>query len=797
MLRLWRPKRWSKVIVTVVLATLLVLAGTIYFLGQVTEDSRDWARDNLPLLAQVTLDRVVDLVSRAQDGVQRAARALRPEDPSAATQDVLRYVAPLELAAVADSEGRLVALCGRREIGKAWRAALRARYPQLRLTTISDDTATTTPLPPPPDEAPPLGTAWPEGGAAPDRALVWEHEGLASALYGQPAESAKAPSRYALRIAARVGEHTLFGWVLWPRFQALLDRVNQEMDQEGKRFQSGYLFLLQQEGDDFRVIGHKDLGIYDRLVNRIDPALVVFTKAMLARETVIEYEYPANTPKTSGLAYREFPGLALALGAGINHEDIFQTSITLRRQAVMLVALVVLLAALSSVFLVRMLRTFRISVDQLTKSAEAMAAGNFPEHVEVADQAELGRLAGVVEQMAERLRQRHALTQSIEMPFQEIRPNPYIVGNPIRDDSMFFGRREELAFARERLQGQSGVALVFCGERRSGKTSILWQLRQGALGERFRPALIDFQALEASGDEEELFLALREMIEDDVPEAEDLDTTTGQNPIMAFRRLIEIVQGRLGDGRLVLLFDEYEILDKMIAEGRVSASVISVLSSLLERSPPVSMVFTGSRPIKDRRNEVWEPLLMRSIYRWVGFLSEEEARDLCTAPVVDRVNYDFGVLDRILRLTSGQPYYTQVICQSLVDHLNRARRNLADKPALGAVVAEVLDAPPPQMSYFWQKALRLEERFVLALLAELLESGDDAQSADAIVRHAASYTTSFEVNRQMVTGILTHLQSERFLAQRPAGVCFRMDLFRLFIRKSHPAWQVLKEDQSS
>jgi len=36
---------------------------------------------------------------------------------------------------------------------------------------------------------------------------------------------------------------------------------------------------------------------------------------------------------------------------------------------------------------------------------------------------------------------------------------------------------------------------VFCGERRSGKTSILFQILNGCLGERFLPVLVDMQIL--------------------------------------------------------------------------------------------------------------------------------------------------------------------------------------------------------------------------------------------------------------------------------------------------------------
>src|SRR5881409_2792815 len=80
--------------------------------------------------------------------------------------------------------------------------------------------------------------------------------------------------------------------------------------------------------------------------------------------------------------------------------------------------------------------------------------------------------------------------------FTPISPNPFIVGNPVRDREMFFGREAEFDDVRRLCQGASrGGLLVFCGERRSGKTSILFQFTDGRLGPDFIPVLIDMQSM--------------------------------------------------------------------------------------------------------------------------------------------------------------------------------------------------------------------------------------------------------------------------------------------------------------
>lgn len=72
------------------------------------------------------------------------------------------------------------------------------------------------------------------------------------------------------------------------------------------------------------------------------------------------------------------------------------------------------------------------------------------------------------------------------MPRATMKPllsDPYIVGNPIKSREMFFGREDDFQFVARKIgEGRSNQIVVLCGERRSGKTSILFQIRGGRLG---------------------------------------------------------------------------------------------------------------------------------------------------------------------------------------------------------------------------------------------------------------------------------------------------------------------------
>ena len=168
--------------------------------------------------------------------------------------------------------------------------------------------------------------------------------------------------------------------------------------------------------------------------------------------------------------------------------------------------------------------------------------------------------------------------------FVPISPNPYIVGNPVRDRSMFFGREAEFELVRNRFQhSERGGLLVFCGERRSGKTSILFQILDRRLGPDFIPALIDMQSMAIANEMDFLGKIAQEILAALGPEGKRIpppDFTAGSNHAATFQKFVEAVLRACPDRKLILLFDEYELFENKIDAGVLSPDVLYILSGL-------------------------------------------------------------------------------------------------------------------------------------------------------------------------------------------------------------------------
>jgi hypothetical protein len=186
-------------------------------------------------------------------------------------------------------------------------------------------------------------------------------------------------------------------------------------------------------------------------------------------------------------------------------------------------------------------------------------------------------------------------------------------------------------------------------------------------------------------------------------------------------------------------------------------------------------------------------LIGKSIYRRISFLSEQDALRLITEPVKDQVVYPRGIPERIIRLTAGQPFYTQVTCQNMMDRLNEVERNRVRQEDVDAVAQELADNPLPQMIYFWDE-LEQEQKITLSFLGEALEGPDRYASAQMLVDLSQEHNLGMELELSELERVLDDLFIHEVLERERAGegqyeYRFRADLFRLWVRQAHSVWQ--------
>src|SRR5206468_11328330 len=90
------------------------------------------------------------------------------------------------------------------------------------------------------------------------------------------------------------------------------------------------------------------------------------------------------------------------------------------------------------------------------------------------------------------------------------------------------------------------------------------------------------------------------------------------------------------------------------------------------------------------------------------------------------------------------------------------------------------------------------EKLVLALLAEQLSSGDAHAEPDELLRLFRRRQYPLDLAIARIATALEKLFKHELLLRRDRGnereYAFRMDLWRLWIRRQHSVWQVMREE---
>lgn len=274
--------------------------------------------------------------------------------------------------------------------------------------------------------------------------------------------------------------------------------------------------------------------------------------------------------------------------------------------------------------------------------------------------------------------------------------SPYVTGDPVKIDrnDVFFGR-EELIEQIKRQVLQSGNVVLLEGNRRAGKSSVLWHLEGAEAIPGWLGVYCSLQG--AEGDSEggiptadvfrsiayEIVQAIRKLNGSAVlPDGSVLDGDrrlgiarslrkgiSEEAPFQDFREYLEMILETLAEQGLglLLMLDEFDKLQEGIDNGVTSPQVPENIRFLVQSYSNFSAILTGSRRLKRMREEYWSALFGLGTRLGVSALPPKAASNLVTEPVKGRLSYSKSAINRAHSLTAGQPYLLQCLCNRVFD----------------------------------------------------------------------------------------------------------------------------------
>ncbi len=360
---------------------------------------------------------------------------------------------------------------------------------------------------------------------------------------------------------------------------------------------------------------------------------------------------------------------------------------------------------------------------------------------------------------------------------QEI-DSPYIIGVPLTEEQeIFIGRTDISARIEQLLLDRRQPPLLLYGQRRVGKTSLLNNLGR-LLPSTIVPLFVDLQgpASRASDVTGFLYNVARGMSRSAERQRdwrlpplvrEDL----AADPFTRFDEWLDDVEEALGDGLTLLMLDEFEVLANALNQGKFDEeAVLGMFRHLIQHRPRFKVLLSGSHTLKEFQQ--WASYLINVQVIHIGYLREEEARQLVTRPVRDfALRYEPQATQRVLDLTRGHPFLVQLLCAEVVALKNEqppAQRRLATELDVETAVAPTLQ----HGSFFFADieknqvdAVGLE---VLHLLARHPEG--EATPRQALVQHIPSLMRLEEA--------LVALQHRELIESLNDGYRFQVELIR-------------------
>jgi hypothetical protein len=290
--------------------------------------------------------------------------------------------------------------------------------------------------------------------------------------------------------------------------------------------------------------------------------------------------------------------------------------------------------------------------------------------------------------------------------------NPYVVDEPITDETQFFGREEELAQVVDLLSARGTRRVVAVqGGYRIGKSSFLRQVLRRLPQKAF---LVDLSKLNEGSLGEILWRAamsitssVREETGRSVPDPELNDFLTDADHF--HDTFLPAICRALGRRRLVLALDGLEALDGESDGTR--QGLYAYLTVLMASGLNVSLLLA----VEDWPDSV--AASFQDAYRIeLGPLDDSAATALIVESARGLLDYDYQATRRILELSSGHPYFLQWLCSLVFDRC--VSRGRASEKDVDAILDDALELASPYVEHLWS-SIGADARMVLAALASL------------------------------------------------------------------------------
>ncbi|MCP4351843.1 MAG: AAA family ATPase [Desulfobacterales bacterium] len=360
--------------------------------------------------------------------------------------------------------------------------------------------------------------------------------------------------------------------------------------------------------------------------------------------------------------------------------------------------------------------------------------------------------------------------------------NPYIVGPPVVHQKNFYGRIKLLEWLRHSILQTHHNSIVMYGQRRIGKTSLLHHIPK-LLGDTHECVYFDLQGhadekipqvLAVLADKIRLTLLNNKKIHISLPDK--ITQTDFQSNIL------NTIFKAINDRRLIILFDEFDVLDIDPQPDSAANKFLPYLQDLLQLfSEKLIFIFVVGRHL-DELSSGFLAMFKGSLQRPISFLEQDDAKSLLCEPVKKYYSYSDQAVEHILNHTACHPYFTQLLGHECFRLVSKSDITQIMPENVESILSDAFQTGKAAFEWLWD-GFPLAERFILSAIATAAKT-DNLASRYEIYSILERYKIRLEGRE--VNQALKLLKDWEVLIQRENHYQFQVELFRQWIVKTNP-----------
>lgn len=396
--------------------------------------------------------------------------------------------------------------------------------------------------------------------------------------------------------------------------------------------------------------------------------------------------------------------------------------------------------------------------------------------------------------------------------------NPYNAGDTVEKREMFFGRDSFINNLVNVMQSSPSKQLVFYGQKRSGKSSVLYWLQkelenQGAFCARFSMGILRRDLRDVTFFYQILYTITRalsrykgEKPTFQIPKIKEFEAENPTNPVQTFSSYMaefkDSCKSTPGweNKLIVIMIDEFTYIYTGIKEGKVDYTILQQWKSVIQ-DPDSSFaaVLVGQDVIPYFKEEEYA----RNVFQMMddfrlNYLELSDARDLVEKPI-GKHRYASGAVELILEFTACNPFYIQMLCGELVSEMNKKKSIIATTADVTEVAQKIIkrltfedfdNLISPGDAINVEGVSEKSTTAVLYRIAKLTETKEYCTQSDIISFYKEEL---IEGEENTINRVLVNLFNRDVIEEKSGLYKIKVKLFQQWMLNQKPETASLKE----